>query len=112
MMSDLFSAREARDEALERVEANANLDWKEEAFKAVVLAATELRQLTADDVYDRLPSGIFTHEPRALGPVMLRALRDSLIIKANVAARPSRRRSLHASPRTVWDSQIFDGALP
>lgn len=27
---------------------------------------------------------------------------------APVAALPSRRRSLHASPRTVWDSLIYE----
>lgn len=112
MAPDLFNyteARAARDAALEQVEANADESWKEAAYGAVIATASELQQFTADDVYDRMPAGVSTHEPRALGPVMLRALKEGAIVKADTAARPSRRRSLHASPRTVWNSLIVGG---
>jgi hypothetical protein len=109
MKDDLFryaEARGARDEALEQVEANADPSWKDAAFEAVVSASRDLHRFTADDVFDRIPHGVATHEPRALGPVMLRAVRAGMIFKANVASIPSRRRSLHASPRTVWESRV------
>lgn len=103
---DFAEARAARDAALVQVNEHADPDWKEAAYDAVVATAYARARFTADDIYDRLDGSVSTHEPRALGPVMLRAVRSGLIAKANVASIPSRRRSLHASPRTVWDSLI------
>ena len=104
---DLFDAREARDEAMDRVDKHADIDWLAEAQKAVFKTATEMPYFTSDDVHERISAIASTHEPRALGPVMMRAVKDHWMMKAMCPSAPSRRKSLHASPRTVWQSLIF-----
>jgi hypothetical protein len=88
----------------------APLKWEQAAILAVVEAARELPQLTSDDVMDRIAARLKRgRDLRALGPVMSSAVRAGYIEKANVASIPSRRRSLHGSPRTVWTSLIHQG---
>lgn len=103
---DLFAARVVRNEAMARVEANADEIWKAAAKDALYRSACELPVLTSDDVMDRLDGTASTHELRAMGPIMLAGARNGWIAKADCAAVPSRRASLHASPRTVWRSLI------
>lgn len=107
---DLFAARVVRNEAMARVEENANEAWKEAAKRALYRAACELPTLTSDDVMDRMDGVASTHELRAMGPIMLAGAKRGWIAKANCAAVPSRRASLHASPRTVWRSLLCTGA--
>lgn len=103
---DLFAARAAKAEAMARVEEHADTSWKAAARQAVLNAARELPRFTSDDVMDRIGGEVSTHELRALGPVMLAAAKCGWIAKVDCAAVPSRRTSLHASPRTVWRSLI------
>lgn len=109
MTPDLFDyAKRAKDEGMSRVEAHATAGWSELMFGLVVEVAKSKTQFTSDDVFDlaetRMP--ISTHDLRAFGPVMMKAARQKICRKANVAAVPSRRASLHASPRAVWESMI------
>jgi hypothetical protein len=104
----LFEAEAARDAAMAQVLAAANLRWLIAAQQAVHRAALELRFLTSDDVMERIDPNARTHELRALGPVMTHAAKAGWIEKANLPGQSSRRRSLHASPRTVWRSLIYD----
>jgi hypothetical protein len=66
-----------RDDAMTRVEEHAAPDWKDEAFSVVIDLARTRRPFTADDVWERV--GWAPHEPRALGPIMMRALREGYI---------------------------------
>jgi len=114
-MSDNESeAEKAKRLAMDQVEANANQGWIDFMVDLVWDVARERRQFTSDDVYDlyyAVPEELRpgTHEHRAMGPVMNIAAKEGLCKKANLPALPSRRRSLHASPRTVWDSLIYEG---
>lgn len=105
------AARAARDEALEQVEQAADPDWKETAYETVVEVALDLPYFTTDQVMKRLmEANVMTHDLRALGPVMLRAARDLVIVKSDYLPRSSVRRSRHAGPCTVWRSLLYGGA--
>jgi hypothetical protein len=103
---DLFSAKAAKQDGMERVGKHADEAWLRAAGMAAFQAAKELAELTSDDVWDRIPPGFSTHEYRAMGPVMQTAAKSGWIIQADKKPRPSKRRSLHASPRTVWRSLL------
>jgi hypothetical protein len=107
-MSD---ALEAKAEGMTRVADNANQKWMDYMLHHTRLAALELPQFTSDDVFDRVDADDNaekpeTHDYRAFGPVMMRAAKLGYCIKAQVAPVPSRRKSLHASPRAVWISLL------
>ena len=63
----LFEARALKEEALERVERNANSEWKDAALKSVQHRARHCASVTANDVFADLEQlGLHTHENRAL----------------------------------------------
>lgn len=69
------------DDALDRAKRGANPEWMALAYAAVAVVADTLPLLTTDDVWralDAVPE-VQTPEPRALGPVMIKAVRDGLI---------------------------------
>ena len=69
---NLFEAAEAaKQEALERVDCNADLAWKDTARQVLLETALLKDELTSEDVWQRLSShDVETHEPRAMGAVM------------------------------------------
>ena len=99
----LMQAKAERDAALDQVEDNADARWKLEAERIVIELARTGRHFTSDDVMDALARlDVTTHEPRALGPVMLKAVRQEWIHKTGYTA--SRRR--HASPIAEYVGMI------
>ncbi len=109
---DAAAARAAKKEAMARVEANAEQSWSDRMLEMVRLTALQKLYFTADDVFELavnrgIPYG--KREMRAFGPVMLRAAKAGYCIKADCAPRNSNRKTLHASPRTVWESLIDKG---
>ncbi len=98
------AAKEARAEALKRVDEAAEPEWKDMAYEAVVKTALRLPNFISDDVWET--GGLdSTREDRALGPVFLRAARDRVCVKTD-RVRPSVRS--HLSGKPVWRSLIFD----
>ena len=84
----LFEARALKEEALERVERNANSEWKDAALKSVQHRARHCASVTANDVFADLEQlGLHTHENRALGAVFQKA--------ANLDRQDRSHRSLH-----------------
>jgi len=108
------AAERAKRHGMSQVEKHANQLWMDLMVYLVWEVCLARPVFNADDVYDlyqaipesRRPD---THEHRAMGPVMLIAAKEGLCKKANVPGVPSRRPSLHASPRTVWLSCVFEG---
>ena len=101
---DLLAALAARDEAIQRVDEHASDAWKAEAMRAVVRVARERRRFTTDDVWAVLgESG--THEPRAMGAIMLQAARDGWVRATDDYVR-SNRVACHARPLRVWESAL------
>lgn len=96
----------AKEAAIVAVEANANQEWLDEALEAVVQVAKAQNHLTTDDVWARLTSTPNeTHDPRAMGPVMIRA-RKLGYIKPTSRWELSRRLACHARPLRVWESRV------
>lgn len=109
--STLFNpetGRTLRDEALERVEQNAEPDWKDKARACLVYVASRKEYFTADDVAEELSSlvdGASTHEPRAMGAIFKWAQREK-IAAPTPSFTPTRRAQGHAGPRRVWKSLV------
>lgn len=88
--------------------AAASVAWDALMYRLVLKVARNRPSFTSDDVFDRL-DGLdfqpFTHDRRAFGAVMVRAAKDGVCRRTNRTI-PSRRKSLHASPRAIWISLI------
>ena len=108
----LEEAKAAKAEGMATVEEHANDAWKELMLEMVRQTAMDQPFFTSDDPIDRYDAITDpkprTHELRAMGPVMNTAAKLGYCQKAPVIGQPSRRRSLHASPRTVWKSLIYE----
>jgi hypothetical protein len=101
---DLLQGEEARDEAIEQVR-RAHAEWANDALLAVKGAAQELSFFTTDDVWQRglrRPT-----EARAMGPVMIEAMRRGWIIRTGQTRRSVRVKA-HANPKQVWRSLLRD----
>lgn len=97
-----------RDEALDRVELNADERWILVARGILVQIATRNSRFTADDVAEKLLESvpeITTHEPRAMGAVFRWAHREK-IAEPTPDYVPTRRAQGHKGPRRVWKSLI------
>lgn len=115
-MIDLFDhaarrqeAEEAKRKGMAQSEQNADLDWSAYMLKAVRLTCLEQPDFTSDDVFDRQeadPHAPTTHDSRAFGPIMIRAAKLGYCEHTD-RVLPSRRKSLHASPRAIWKSLIY-----
>ncbi len=91
-------------EAVERVEAHADPEWCAAALSAVRYLADHLAEWTTDEVWGLLKArGEATHEPRALGAVMRRAVADGICLPTD-RYRPTIRREAHGRPVRVWTS--------
>jgi len=106
--------RQARDEAMERVETGSAW-WKPYALKAVYEAACLRREITSDDVWRVLHlRGIRSpKEPRAMGPIMVSAQRVGWIEQTDrtkISDDPST--ANHSRPQRVYVSRVVDSVLP
>lgn len=91
-----------RDEAVRRVEAATDKDWKDDA-KIVLLEAViehKLPELTTDDLRCRRP-----REPRAWGPIMLWGVKEGYIQNTE-RTRRSTEPQCNARPKTIWRNLI------
>lgn len=87
----LWDAFAAADEAIKRVDENADEGWKRAAERSVWEWSQTGSHFTTDDVMDSLAAlGVTTHDNRALGPVMRRMIRNNTIIEVGMTR--SRRR--------------------
>src|SRR4029450_6831716 len=93
------SASANREEAIERVDRNAQEQWKEAANESVREIALENEQFTTDDVRRVLDAKpVITHELRALGAMMIKAYKTGIIqpsseFKQSIQVQCHRRRS-------------------
>lgn len=114
-MSDAGIAE--RDDAVARVGANANAEWKVAAMVAVRVAANRNATFTTDDVWDALSAntvGVSTQDNRALGPIMVMAAKSGVCRKTRTfpETRPSKRPELHRTPLQIWESLLFVRPVP
>jgi hypothetical protein len=102
----------ARDEAIDRVEKNAQAEWLDAAYRAVKSLAANRDEFTTDDVWVLLTEwGHSVREPRALGAVMRKAAKDDLI-QASGRYEKSERKVCHRNPKMVWLSLAIEADDP
>lgn len=105
VVRSLAAGRLARDEAMARVDRAAPEDWKEQAWATIEALAREQEYLVTDEIWHRL--GWQPPEPRAMGPMMLKAARFGLVEKVEGGLRPGDRVINHARPQQVWRSLLY-----
>lgn len=98
---DLTEARRRRDEALDAVAAAAPQEWRERAYETVCAVASRQAYFAADDIW---AAGLEKpHEPRALGPVMMRAVKEG-VCEATAYTQHSKSVTQHSQPIRVYRS--------
>jgi hypothetical protein len=103
---DPGEARRRRDEAIRRVDDAADPEWKAAAAWAVYYVCLTESLFTPDDVWaSGLPK---PREPRALGPVMLRAVKGGLCRKTGRVV-PSQSPTQHRNYLNEWESLVYQG---
>lgn len=104
-LDDALAARE-RDAAMVRVDCAADTTWRDVALEAVRRVAMARREFTTDAVLERLErETAYTHEMRALGPVMSRAQKAGWI-EPTQRFENSAAVSRHKAPKRVWRSRL------
>jgi len=109
---DLLAAEEARDEAMGEVEEAAEPSFNEVAFEALERVAQLRDCFIVDAVWEELRKGgliPYTHDKRAMGPIMSRGQREGLI-EPTGDYEPSAQVKSHAGPRRVWRSLVRGAA--
>lgn len=92
-------------DSIDRAEANANAEWLKKTYEVICELAKNQRIFTTDHVWEALSkSQTSTHEPRALGSLMQRAVREGHIA-ATGAYRKSTRRECHSRPIPIYVSK-------
>lgn len=89
-----------RDEGIKRGKAHANREFLDRAFEVVEALSFEKGKFTTDDVWERL-TDVSTHDNRAMGSVMRRAVGARLITPSE-EYRKSVRPASHRRPLQVW----------
>jgi hypothetical protein len=100
---DAIEGEKRRDAAIERVDRNADDDWKAKAMDAVRQVCRMRDEFTTDAVWAILDrEGVKPpREPRALGAVMRRASSAGLIERTDRFV-PTTRPQAHRKPTAVW----------
>jgi hypothetical protein len=100
----LAEGRAARDEAMNEVDAGAAILWKQDAMDALRKVAISQADLIAEDIWKFVSK---PREPRATGPLMMKAARLGYIEQTEDFRQcPSR----HATYVRVWRSLIYAGS--
>jgi hypothetical protein len=94
------TGEELRDEGMERALRAAPADWKAVAWQAILDLTDAGSEFTSDAVWEKV--GFSPPEPRALGPLLLRAQRAGMI-RPSGERRSSERAVRHAGPVSVWE---------
>lgn len=97
------TADQAKNEAIDRVEANASPQWLTAAYNVIVEIAMSGRSFTSDQVWDVLERTKVDapHEPRAMGVLFRRAVQEGLITATGQYV-PSTRIVCHGNPKRCW----------
>jgi hypothetical protein len=94
------------EDALAEVEENADKKWKNAALAQIRYLCVSRDEFTADDVWDRLDMlPVATKEPRALGAIMRRAVKEGWMRSTEKFVK-SRRVESHRRPIVTWQSRL------
>lgn len=100
------SGNEGLHDAIKRVDANSDENFKEEAKALVRTVAGQMEFLTTEDVLDKMH--YTTHDNRAMGPIMLWAKSQGIIAKTDPERFvPSKYPDRHLADLRVWRSLLY-----
>lgn len=100
-------AQEICEDAIERVDGGANLEWKKYAENVVYELCIMRYRFTTDDVWDKMEGcGLRTETNRALGAVMRHAAKNGWC-KATGEYQKSRGINRHRMPILIWESCLL-----
>jgi hypothetical protein len=105
---DRLRAREAREEAIDSIEAHARQEWKRAALNAVFDVAATHDEFTTDVVWRLLLTqhpDLRVHDNRAMGPVMREAARLGVVERTG-RYEDSERVSCHSRSLMLWRSCV------
>ena len=92
-------------EAIERVGANADADWKRQARQAIRAVLLTHDEFTTDDVWDLLDrENVKTHDRRAMGAIIREFSRNGAIAATGTYVKSSRV-ECHSRPVAVWTAR-------
>lgn len=92
--------------------ADARTLWRELAYVTIVHLALTRDQFTTDDLWERLGGLPGPQERRELGPIVINAKTNRVIVEAGPYIKSTRREN-HGRPIPVWKSLLRQsGALP
>jgi hypothetical protein len=98
--------------AMQRSDDNADPDWRTVFDQCIISVARKMPELTSDDAldeYEALCEKPFTHNLSAIGPAMLRAAKDGVLVSTGRVQR-STRPLKHGIRHTIWRSNVYRGA--
>lgn len=107
-MPDLFNvieAERAKELAMARAADGAGEEWAARAEAAVLNVARRCESFTSDLVWMELGE-MTPREPRAIGPVLMRAAKAG-IIEATNTHEPSASVRCHRRLKKVWKSLVY-----
>lgn len=108
---DAVRAAQARDAAIDQVEANAFTTAADAIRQAIDATARELEEFTSDQVWRRVPPEVRERlEPRLLGALMREAARREVIRAIPGMFRVSDMITCHKRPKQVWRSLSAAGS--
>lgn len=98
--------RDAAMDAIENAEEAVG-DWFSLAYQKARSVAASRMMFTSDDVWELMrPYAEPNTDRRVMGSVMRRLQRDHIAVRTNYT-EPSKRRSCHARPISLWRSLIY-----
>lgn len=108
-LMDLIDA--ARDDAIQRVDAHADSEWKTLAYDTGMRIAACQESLMSEDIWQALSDqGVHTHEPRAMGAVMKRLHADKVIRPTDRFVKSPSPLG-HGRPSRIWESLVVAGPV-
>jgi hypothetical protein len=89
-------------QVLERVNRNANEEWKEKAWEVMQHVCKTMASFTSDSLWHELQKeNVHTHEPRAIAAIIMRAAREGLCEPTDNYIKSSRP-VCHKRPLRLW----------
>lgn len=109
---DYAEAEAAKIEAIDRVSANADPNWKFLAIQATRKVAMQRETFTSEHVWAELVAeGSTTHEPKAMGGILRKAAQEGICEVTERFIKSSSRIN-HRRPLQIWKSLIYPGRNP
>lgn len=112
ILDDPESAIRAKHSAIAQVQRNANPEWLDAFRQALERVARSQYRFTSDAIWEEFERQLdrpSQHEPRAAGAVVVKAIKDGVIVpEANLFWRSTSPRC-HNRPKRVYRSLIYSG---